>query len=350
MTEHELDRVDRAIVNAFQGGFPVVERPFEPAAQALRKHDVEIDPAQLCERIRALEESGVLSRFGAIINANAIGGATTLVAMSAPEAEFDAIADTVNSYPAVAHNYERDHELNMWFVLSVVDEARLQPVLGSIERETGLDTYNLPKLTEFDLGARFPVDGPLSETDIDLSGLGPTATARDEQRLGARERDLLLEIQDGFPYTRTPYRTIADELDVSTEWTLRTSTQFLEAGIFRRIGVVPNHYALGYTENPMTVWNVPDSHVEAVGRAVGSLPFVTHCYERPRHDELWPYNLFAMAHGRSTAQADERVEQIRDAIETHCTRVDSETLNSTRILKKTGLRLAERATNSTKTQ
>lgn len=92
----------------------------------------------------------------------------------------------------------------------------------------------------------------------------------------------------------------------------------------------------------MTVWDVPDSHVEEVGRAVGALPFVTHCYERPRHGNAWPYNFFAMVHGRSTEEAATRGDRIREVVENHCGAVDGESLHSTRILKKTGLRLAER--------
>ena len=343
-----LDRTDRAIVNAFQGGFPVVERPFEPAADALSEHGVDVEPTELARRIRALVECNTLSRFGPIINANALGGATTLVAASVPEDRFDATAETVNDYREVAHNYERNHRLNMWFVLSVVEATRISDVLDSIERETGIDTYNLPKQTEFALGATFSVDGPLAETGFDLSHLGPTCSERAGESLSSRQRELLTAVQGGFPLTTTPYGAVADELGVSTDWVLRMVESFLADGTFRRVGAVPNHYALGYTENPMTVWNVPDGHVEEVGRAVGSLSFVTHCYQRPRHEGVWPYNVFAMAHAQSAAEADDCVEQVRDVVETRCGPVDSEILNSTRILKKAGLRLAERTAHTGK--
>jgi len=102
-----LDRIDRAIVNAYQGGFPVVEWPFEPAAEALRARGVEVTATELLGRVQRLDNDGVLTRFGALINAAEIGGAATLVAMHAPEDRFEEIAEQVNAHREVAHNYER---------------------------------------------------------------------------------------------------------------------------------------------------------------------------------------------------------------------------------------------------
>ena len=113
--------------------------------------------------------------------------------------------------------------------------------------------------------------------------------------------------------------------------------RMLEAGIIRRIGVVPNHYTLGYRANGMSVWDVPDEDVGGIGRRVGALDFVSHAYHRPRHLPMWPYNLFAMVHGRSRAEVEDKVAAIADLIgpadRGHTI------LYSTRILKKTGLRI-----------
>src|SRR6056297_3338901 len=149
-TEPALSELDRAVINAFQGGFPVVERPFEPAAAALREHGVDVSAAELLDRIRELDEAGTLSRFGALVNAEEIGGTATLVAMHAPEERFDEVAETVNAHREVAHNYEREHpHLNMWFVLSVAEPSEVGRVLAEIEAETGQETYDMPKQREF---------------------------------------------------------------------------------------------------------------------------------------------------------------------------------------------------------
>jgi DNA-binding Lrp family transcriptional regulator len=348
----DLDSVDRAVLNAYQGGFPVVADPYEPAAEALRKHGVDVSADELHERLAAMDEAGVLTRFGALINAEAIGGTATLVAMHAPEDRFDEVAEQVNAHAEVAHNYEREHpHLNMWFVVSVADEDRVDEVLAEIEGETGQETYNLPKQREFHVGAKFPVEGPLEDLDdgIDLSDLGPEVEPTERDSLTPRERDLVVEIQGGLPTTRTPYRDVADALGEDVEWVLKTIKRFDAEGKVRRVGVIPNHYSLGYSENGMTVWDVPDDVVEAVGEEVAAFDFVTHCYRRPRHEGVWPYNFFAMTHGRSEEESEQRVEQVREKMADHwdVSDEDWDTLFSTGILKKTGIRIEERADANT---
>ncbi|QLD90655.1 Lrp/AsnC family transcriptional regulator [Natronomonas salina] len=346
-----LDRLDRAVVNAFQGGFPVVAEPFEPAAEALRERGVDVTADELLERVQALDEEGVLTRFGALINAQEIGGAATLVAMHAPEERFEEVAEQVNAHREVAHNYEREHpHLNMWFVVSVADPDEVDRVLADIEAETGQETYNLPKQREFRVEAKFLLDGPVEDGDVDCSALGPDVEAVDRDTLTPEERDLVVEIQGGLPITATPYADVAEELGVDADWVRRTIKRFDREGKVRRVGVIPNHYALGYTENGMTVWNVPDDLVEEVGPEVASLGFVTHCYQRPRHEGVWPYNFFAMTHGRSEAESEARIQEVRETMERYWDVGDDDwdTLFSTRILKKTGIRLDERAEANTR--
>jgi DNA-binding Lrp family transcriptional regulator len=350
MTGADLSERERAVVNAFQGGFPVVERPFESAAQVLHGHGVDLSPAALLETVRELSDRGVLSRFGPLVNAEEIGGTATLVAMHAPRDRFDEIASTVNDHREVAHNYEREHpHLNMWFVLSVAEESRVDEVLNEIEAETGQETYNLPKRREFRVEAKFFVDGPLADVEIDLSDLGSSPAPSDRATLTPSERDLVVEVQGGLPLTETPYADVASAIGRETDWVIDTLRRFVTEGKIRRIGVVPNHYSLGYTENGMTVWDVPDDLVGDVGPAVAGLDFVTHCYERPRHEDVWPYNVFAMTHGRSEAESDRRVERVREEMATFfdVEARDWDTLFSTRVLKKTGIRLDERARANT---
>ena len=354
----DLTALDRAIINAFQGGFPVVERPFDAAAAALRERGVGVTGPELAERVRELDEEGILSRFGALVNAEEIGGAASLVAMHAPEDRYEAMADTVNEFTAVAHNYEREHpHLNMWFVVSVADhpdpdkdgDDRVEEVLAEIEDATGQETYNLPKVREFHVGAKFLVDGPVPEGDVDLSDLGPEVTSSGRDTLTPEERDLVVEIQGGLPVTETPYADVAAAIDADVEWVLETIKRFDAEGKVRRVGVIPNHYALGYTENGMTVWDVPADALDEVGPVVADLDFVTHCYERPRHAGVWEYNFFAMTHGRTEAESERRIAEVRDLMDDYWDvgADDWDTLFSTRILKKTGIRIADRADSNT---
>ncbi|WP_066417661.1 siroheme decarboxylase subunit beta [Halorubrum aethiopicum] len=354
----DLTALDRAIINAFQGGFPVTARPFEPAAAALRDHGLAVTGPELCERVRELDESGVLSRFGALVNAEEIGGAASLVAMHAPEDRYEEVAETVNDFTAVAHNYEREHpHLNMWFVVSVADHPdpdkdgsdRVEEVLAEIEAATGQETYNLPKLREFHVGAKFLVDGPVADGDVDLSGLAPDVEPSGRSTLSPDERDLVVEIQGGLPVTETPYADVAAALNADVDWVVETIERFRLEGKVRRVGVIPNHYALGYTENGMTVWDVPEEVLAEVGPAVAELDFVTHCYQRPRHAGVWEYNFFAMTHGRTEAESERRVAEVKETMADYWDvgPDDWDTLFSTRILKKTGIRIEERADSNT---
>jgi DNA-binding Lrp family transcriptional regulator len=139
-----MDELDRRIVNALQGGIPVRERPYAEAAAALG-----IDEATLLARIDALLADGTLTRFGPLFDAGRLGGAFTLAAMRVPAADFERVAGVVNAFPEVAHNYAREHALNMWFVLATPAPADVDPVLAAIECATGLPVYAFPKEREY---------------------------------------------------------------------------------------------------------------------------------------------------------------------------------------------------------
>lgn len=139
-----MDALDRQIVNTLQGGLPIAPRPYAMVAAHLG-----IAETDLIARLDRLMTAGLLSRFGPLYDAERLGGAVTLAAMAVPEARFEAIAETVNAFPEVAHNYARDHRLNMWFVVASDDPARIAEVLDAIARATGLQVINLPKLEEY---------------------------------------------------------------------------------------------------------------------------------------------------------------------------------------------------------
>ncbi len=155
--------------------------------------------------------------------------------------------------------------------------------------------------------------------------------------LDALDRHLIVATQEGLPRVSRPYHAIAQTLGISAEEVMARLRRMLDNGMIRRIGAVPNHYALGYKANGMSVWNVPDERIRELGRSIGELDFVSHCYHRPRHLPEWPYNLFAMVHGRDRAEVEAKVAQIATRLGTADR--GHTVLYSTRILKKTGLRL-----------
>lgn len=152
------------------------------------------------------------------------------------------------------------------------------------------------------------------------------------------DRRLVVATQAGLPLVPRPYDALAGQLGVSASEVKARLGALLAQGVIRRIGAVPNHYALGYAANGMSVWNVDDARVDELGERVGALEFVTHCYRRPRHLPAWPYNLFAMVHGRSRDEVDKKIDCIARLLGESCAGHD--VLFSTRILKKTGLRIS----------
>jgi DNA-binding Lrp family transcriptional regulator len=140
----ELDAIDRKILNGLQGGFPITSRPYAAAAAALG-----LTESELLSRLERMRAERVISRFGPLFDAEKLGGAVTLAAMAVPERRFQEVADLVNDYPEVAHNYRRDHDLNMWFVVATDTPERIGEVLTDIGSRTGLTVLDLPKEEEF---------------------------------------------------------------------------------------------------------------------------------------------------------------------------------------------------------
>ncbi len=147
-----MDALDRRLINELQGGFPVCEYPFREVAQRLGSTE-----SELITRLGCMLEDGLLTRFGPMFHAEHLGGAVSLCAMRVPPERFEAVAAQVNAFPEVAHNYQRDHEMNMWFVLATETPQALEATLTRIEAETGLQVFNLPKLEEFYVGLHFHV-------------------------------------------------------------------------------------------------------------------------------------------------------------------------------------------------
>ncbi|WP_246998120.1 Lrp/AsnC family transcriptional regulator [Halosolutus gelatinilyticus] len=331
-----IDDLDAAIVDGYQSGFPIAERPFRRVGSELG-----IGESAALDRVRTLSERGIIRRFGAVLNPPVIGS-STLAAVRAPADRFDEVAAVVNEYRQVNHNYARDHEWNMWFVVTAGSRDRRDEILAEIEARTGCAVLNLPMLTDYYIDLEFPVvnaDRFARESLED--GTDASATRISEEAAGdlsTFEADLLLAIQDGFPLSKTPYADVADRLDAPVDDVLAGVERLRENGCIKRIGCVVNHVVTGFDSNCMVVWDVPDERLDAWGERVGCLPYVTLCYHRPRRPEHdWPYNLFTMIHGRDPDAVDAKIDELAaDYLP-----VEHDRLYSTATLKQTGARYEE---------
>ncbi len=151
------------------------------------------------------------------------------------------------------------------------------------------------------------------------------------------DRRIIVATQQGLPLVARPYHAVAEQVGLAPEEVMARMNRMLTQGLIRRVGAVPNHYRLGYTANGMTVWDVPDERADQWGETIGTLDFVSHCYQRPRYLPEWPYNLFAMVHGCDRAEVEAKTRSIAEILGTDCRAYAI--LYSSRILKKTGLRI-----------
>ncbi|CCQ36563.1 siroheme decarboxylase AhbA [Natronomonas moolapensis 8.8.11] len=330
-----IDATDAAIIDGYQSGFPVAERPFRRVAEAL-----EINETEALERVERLREAGIFRRFGAVLNPPVIGS-STLAAVRAPEDRFGEIAEVINGHRQVNHNYRRDHEWNMWFVVTAGSLETRDRIVSEIEAETGCSVLVLPMLTDFYIDLEFPVVNgdrfareSIDSTTVDATRISETAAAD----LSDLDRRLILEIQEGFPLSKTPYRDVAAAVDASVEDVLSAIKRLSADGCIKRIGCVVNHIVTGFDSNCMVVWDVPDGDLDALGETVGELPYVTLCYHRPRRPEQgWEYNLFTMIHGRDPEAVDGKIDELA----TEYLPFEHERLYSTETLKQTGARYEE---------
>ncbi len=328
MNSAQHSELERALINNWQGGFPLTPRPFAEIAATLNHREEEV-----LATLRRLLEQRTLTRFGPLYNAERMGGSLTLAAMQLPEKEFEAVAALVNDLPETAHNYRRDHALNMWFVLATDSPLAMEQSLQRIERESGYPVYAFPKEREYYLGLWFEIGANGERRTRSLHEPAPQPAFP----LTPFDRAIVRHSQAGLPLTLDPWGDLATQLDSSRDQLLERIRALLASGAIRRIGLVPNHYQLGFCGNGMSVWDIPDAALDRIGQTLGNFDCVSHCYARPRHLPLWRYNLFAMVHGRDRKAVTVQIERIA----THLGN-DSrahEILFSSALLKKSGMRV-----------
>lgn len=330
----QLTDLEATVVDELQSDFPIAKRPFRVIADRF-----DADEEAVLAATTDLVENGILRRVGPVLNPPVIGS-SALAAVSVPDGQFEQASSFVNSYDEVNHNYRRDHQWNMWFVVTAHSRTRRNQIIEAIEAETGSEVLTLPMRRQYYIGLEFPV-----VNDDQLAWHGTELTEAEKRQISGRslsisemEKRILLEIQNGFELTATPYREIAKAAGEPTKTVCQAIESLSERNAIKRIGCVVNHHAVGFDENCMVVWDVPDYRLDTAGTAAGSYSAVTYCCHRPRRSAMdWPYNLFTMIHGRSA----EAVEATIDELAAACLPYSHERLHTTAALKQTGTRYSE---------
>jgi DNA-binding Lrp family transcriptional regulator len=324
--------LERRLLDAFQRGFPLCERPWAEIARRLGVGE----PDVLAAVARYLAD-GVLSRVGAVFRPNVIG-TSTLAAIAVPPDRLDAVAAIVSARPEVNHNYAREHAVNLWFVAAAADARALDQALAAIERDARLPVLRLPLVRDYWIDLGFPLDGASKHGGIRVDGhrVAPVA-------LDAKDRRLVAALERGLAPEPRPWLAPARQAGVSEAYALVRVADWLNRGVIRRFGLVVRHRALGWHANAMCVWDVPDERADALGEALAREDDVTLAYRRERASG-WPHNLYAMIHGRDRATVVARRNAIARSIglDAH----PHATLFSTRAYTQRGARYAARARNA----
>lgn len=305
-----LSAAELALVNRFQHGMPACARPFAAMGAALGCSE-----GQVLAQLQVLQQRGVLARVGPVFE-HRRAGASSLVAMRVPPQRLLQVAAHVNGYAEVNHNYERENPFNLWFVVTAPQQARLDMVLDRIRARTGLAPLSLPMVHGFHIDLGFPLaltpTGRVAVASQDAAGPQPlpcapvTGAPLDERA----QRQLRRALEEGLPLQPRPYQALAARADVAEVDVIAQVQAWQADGLFRRLGLVVRHHALGISANLMLVMDVADDAVMATGNRLAAEPGVTLCYWRRRHLPQWRYNLYCMIHGHERAAVQQRAEQL----------------------------------------
>ena len=293
-----LSRFQKKLCNALQQGLPLCRRPFAEIAGEL-----DTDEASVLQETRGLLEAGVIRRVCAVINHRALGMSGTLVTAHVPQEKLEEVAGAVNRLPGVSHNYLRQHNYNLWFTLQERTPQRMQQTLRDLEQETGVVFHSLPVTRVFKLDVRFDAE---AEEDV-LVQEAPRVPGTEPVALNADQESLLAQLPGNLEVESRPYEAFRAGR-WSEDEVLRLLGELQDAGVIRRIAAVMNHRKLGYTANVMFAAEVPAESISDAGQRLARFRTVSHCYERETFAG-WPYNLFAMMHGRSMGQIQRTIDK-----------------------------------------
>jgi DNA-binding Lrp family transcriptional regulator len=321
-----LNDIDLALVDRWQRGFPLVERPFAKLGE-----EFGFDEAATLAALQRLSDAGVLSRIGAVVRPLTLG-ASLLAAMRVPQRRLEEVADIVSSERLVNHSYERTHPINLWFVVAGPRSSDVRATINRIERRTGIGVLDLPLARAYHIDLGFPL---ISNS----RSRSPRVPASSDYRPHPRDQTLLAAIEDGLPLVERPFRELSKSLGMHETDIVDALRRLLAAGVITRFGCVIRHRPLGYTANAMAVWNIPDATVDLVAGKFARNPRVSLCYHRPRRLPDWPYNLFCMVHAKTRRDAHAVIDDLNLVGDTGLN--EQATLFSTRCFKQRGASFRE---------
>lgn len=297
--QQQLDAIDKKLLNDIQWVFPLVDRPYLEIA---KKH--EISEEDVMRRISILKEMGIIRQINAIFDTRRLGYKSALIAFAVKPEKLDNVAEMVNKHPGVSHNYERNHEYNMWFTLAVPPGSDIKQDLYKMASLEGVIKYRvLPTLKLYKIGVRLDMVNKDQDRPRPIDKVKEINS--EKGRITERDRKFIRELQKDLAVVSEPFKDVANNLDITTAQLFAKAKEYEETGIMRRFAAILRHRQAGFVANGMVVWHVPDDMIDKVGFRLAAFPQVSHCYRRPTYPD-WRFNLFSMVHAR-TLQAAEKI-------------------------------------------
>lgn len=290
----EFSVAEWRLLNVYQHHFPLEPRPFLTIAEK-----ESLDESAVLDFYKKMAESGVISRIGAVVKPNILGK-SALVAMKIPNDKIAEIAEKISAFAEVNHNYQRDHEWNLWFVAVSKTAESLDDFLCDLQNRFPFPLIKLPLVREFHIDLGF---------DLENCGTKKIAKTKTADSAESQNAEVLKVLQNGIPFTSQPFQKIADDFGIPESEIFAEIKNALKNGTLRRFGVVLRHLELGYNANAMCVWQIPKDKIAEIGESLAAEPFVTLCYERDTAPE-WQFNLYAMIHGKSRDSVQKIVDEL----------------------------------------
>lgn len=303
----QIDKVDKQLLNEIQWVFPLTDRPYLEISKRYN-----ISEKDVMQRTSHLKEIGLIRQINAIFDTRRLGYKSALVAFMVKPNKLNYVAEQVNKHPGVSHNYERNHEFNMWFTLAVPPYAEIKTDLERMASIDGVVKYRvLPTLKLYKIGVRLDMvneDAKVPEPTDEVKTLNPQ-----KFNLTERDKEFIRELQKDLKVIPEPFKEIADTLGITTPQLFAKAKEYEDLGVMRRFAAILRHRDAGFAANGMAVWKVPVIEIDEVGSKLAAFPQVSHCYRRPIYPD-WPFNLFSMIHARTIEGAEKIVSQMSESI------------------------------------
>jgi siroheme decarboxylase len=306
--QQQIDLFDKQLLNDIQWVFPLVDRPY---LEISKRHNMSED--EVMRRIAYMKDMGLIRQINAIFDTRRLGYKSALVAFAVVPDKLESVANEVNKHPGVSHNYERNHDFNMWFTLAVPPYGEMKRDLDRLASLDGVIKYRLlPTLKLYKIGVRLDMVNDDTEKPKPMDEVKQLNPKKIE--ITENDKHFIRELQKDLKVIPEPFKEMAENLRITTTELFAKAKEYEKNGVMRRFAAILRHRDAGFSANGMVVWQVPDEKIDEIGYKLAAFPQVSHCYRRPVYSD-WQFNLFSMIHARTLEAAEKIAVEMSEIVE-----------------------------------